>query len=154
MTKNHSTLFNDMDSSDGYNCKVQLTESKKHIVLTAMFLSDVYAFPLFSETWTYDKDEAGRAIKTFNRCVNIVEDMKVEYEDEELPGPTLQGLAREALRYIDIDRKKDTPSRSLEAAKYLDGGVADWRSSIYGNRMPGQNSHSINITNHGTINFS
>jgi len=151
MSKGHKTDFNDTMDSDGYTCKVQLTESKSRIVLTAVFMSDVHSFPLFSEAWKYPKEEIKRAVKTFNRCVNVVEDLKIEYEDEDMPGPTLQGMARETLRYLDIDRKNVTPSRSLEAAKYLDG-ENDWRSSIYGNRMPHQQGHlltppTVNITN-------
>lgn len=143
MTKGHHTEFNGTMDSDGYTCKVQLTESKKRIVLTAVFMNEVHSFPLFSEGWKYPKEESRRAVKAFNRCVNVVEDLKTEYEDDDIPGPTLQGMAREALRYVDIDRKNVTPSRSLEAAKYLDG-VTDWRSSIYGNRMPSQYGHPIN----------
>jgi len=143
MTKGHATEFNDTMDKDGYTCKVQLTESKKRIVLTAVFMNEVHSFPLFSEAWKYPKNESRRAVKAFNRCVNVVEDLKTEYEDDDIPGPTLQGMAREALRYVDIDRKNVTPSRSLEAAKYLDG-VTDWRSSIYGNRMPSQYGHPIN----------
>lgn len=151
MSKGHETQFNDTMDKDAYTCKVQLTESKRRIVLTAVFMNEVHSFPLFSEAWKYPKEEAARAVKTFNRCVNVVEDLKTEFEDDDMPGPTLQGMAREALRYVDIDRKNVTPSRSLEAAKYLDG-VTDWRSSIYGNRMPHQYDHpinppTINITN-------
>jgi len=154
MSKGHKTDFNDVVSSDGYNCKVQLTESKKRIVLNVNFFNDMQSFPLYSESWKYPKEETKRAVKTYNRCVNLIEDLKVEYEDEEIPGPTLQGMARESLRYIDIDRKNVTPSRSLEAAKYLEG-EQDWRSSIYGNRLPHQQGHpltppSINITNTGS----
>jgi hypothetical protein len=159
MTKGHKTEFNDTMDKDGYTCKVQLTESKKRIVLTTVFMNEVHSFPLFSEAWKYPKEESRRAVKAFNRCVNVVEDLKTEYEDDDMPGPTLQGMAREALRYVDIDRKNVTPSRSLEAAKYLDG-VTDWRSSIYGNRMPHQYEHplnppTINITNTGSgiVNF-
>ena len=117
-------------------------------------MNDVHSFPLYSEAWKYPKEESKRAIKTFNRCVNIVEDLKTEYEDDDMPGPTLQGMAREAMRYLDIDRKNVTPSRSLEAAKYLDG-VTDWRSSIYGNRLPHQYGHplnppTVNIVNTGS----
>jgi hypothetical protein len=153
MSKDHSTGFNDTMSSDGYTCKVSLTESKSRIVLTAVFMNDVHSFPLYSENWKYPKEEIKRALKTYNRCVNVVEDLKAEYEDDDMPGPTLQGMAREALRYLDIDRKDVAPSRSLEAAKYLDGET-DWRSSIYGNRMPHQYGHpltppTINITNTG-----
>ena len=158
MTKGHNTEFNDTMDSDGYTCKVQLTESKSRIVLTAVFMNSVHAFPLYSEAWKYPKEEAKRAIKTFNRCVNTVEDLKAEYEDDDMPGPTLQGMAREALRYLDIDRKNVTPSRSLEAAKYLDGET-DWRSSIYGNRMPHQQGHpltppTVNIINTGAGNIN
>ena len=158
MTKGHDVSFNDTMDSDGYTCKVQLTESKSRIVLTAVFMNDVHSFPLFSEAWKYPKEEAKRAIKTFNRCVNVVEDLKAEYEDDDMPGPTLQGMAREAMRYLDIDRKNITPSRSLEAAKYLDG-VTDWRSSIYGNRLPSQQGHpltppTVNIINTGAGNIN
>jgi hypothetical protein len=154
MSKDHKTEFNDTMDKDGYHCKVQLTESKKRIVLTAVFMSEVHAFPLYSEAWKYPKEESKRAIKTFNRCVNVIEDLKTEYEDDDMPGPTLQGMSREALRYIDIDRKNVTPSRSLEAAKYLEGET-DWRSSIYGNRLPSQYGHplnppTVNITNTGS----
>jgi len=160
MSKDHSTDFNDVASSDGYNCKIALTESKSRIVLTAVFMNNVHAFPLYSENWKYPKEEIKRALKTYNRCINVVEDLKAEFEDDEMPGPTLQGMSREALRYIDIDRKDVAPSRSLEAAKYLDGET-DWRSSIYGNRLPSQQGHpltppTINITNTGagSINIS
>jgi len=158
MTKGHNTEFNDTMDSDGYTCKVQLTESKSRIVLTAVFMNSVHAFPLYSEAWKYPKEESKRAIKTFNRAVNVVEDLKAEYEDDDMPGPTLQGMAREAMRYLDIDRKNVTPSRSLEAAKYLDGET-DWRSSIYGNRMPHQYGHplnppTVNIINHGAGNIN
>lgn len=146
-TKQHETEYNDFDEGDGYNCKVQLTESKNKIVLTVNFMNNVHAFPLYSEIWKYPKKESKRAIKTFNRCVNVLEDLKTDFEDEAMPGPTLQGMAREALRYVDIDRKKEAPSRSLEAAKYLDGET-DWRSSLYGNRMPSQQP-VINISNSG-----
>ena len=154
MSKGHNTDFNDVMSSDGYNCKIQLTESKSRIVLNVNFLSDIHAFPLYAESWKYPKEEVKRALKTYNRCVNVIEDLKAEYEDDDMPGPTLQGMARETLRYVDIDRKNVAPSRSLEAAKYLDGEM-DWRSSIYGNRLPHQYSHpltppSINITNTGS----
>ena len=154
MSKGHNTEFNDTMDSDGYTCKVQLTESKSRIVLTAVFMNSVHSFPLFSEAWKYPKEEGKRAIKTFNRAVNVVEDLKAEYEDDDMPGPTLQGMAREAMRYLDIDRKNVTPSRSLEAAKYLEGET-DWRSSIYGNRMPHQYGHplnppTVNITNTGS----
>jgi len=158
MSKGHNTEFNDTMDSDGYTCKVQLTESKSRIVLTAVFMNDVHSFPLYSEAWKYPKEETKRAVKTFNRCVNVVEDLKAEYEDDDMPGPTLQGMAREAMRYLDIDRKNVTPSRSLEAAKYLEGET-DWRSSIYGNRMPHQQGHplnppTVNITNTGSGNIS
>lgn len=160
MTKGHNTEFNDTMDSDGYNCKVQLTESKSRIVLTAVFMNNVHSFPLYSEAWKYPKEESKRAIKTFNRCVNVIEDLKTEYEDEDMPGPTLQGMAREAMRYLDIDRKNITNNRSLEAAKYLEGET-DWRSSLYGNRMPHQYGHpltppTINITNtgNGNVNFN
>ncbi len=158
MTKNHNTEFNDTMDKDGYNCKVQLTESKNRIVLTAVFMNNVHSFPLYSEAWKYPKEESKRAIKTFNRCVNLIEDLKTEYEDEEMPGPTLQGMARESLRYVDIDRKNVTPSRSLEAAKYLDGET-DWRSSLYGNRLPSQYGHplnppTVNIVNTGAGNIN
>ena len=76
MTKGHATEFNDTMDSDGYTCKVQLTESKRRIVLTAVFMNEVHSFPLFSEAWKYPKDESKRAVKTFNRCVNVVEDLK------------------------------------------------------------------------------
>jgi len=154
MSKDHDTNFNNNGESDGYHCKIQLTESKNRISLTANFLSDIMAYPLFTQVWTYPKNEIKRAIKTFNRNVNVIEDIKAEYEDDELPGPSLQGLARETLRFVDIDRKLKAPSRSLEAAKYLEGET-DWRSSIYGNRMPEQQFPStVNINNHGTVNFS
>jgi hypothetical protein len=158
MSKGHTVDFNDTMSSDGYTCKVQLTESKSRIVLTAVFMNDVHSFPLYSEAWKYPKEETRRAMKTYNRCVNIVEDLKTEYEDDDLPGPTLQGMAREGLRYLDIDRKNVAPSRSLEAAKYLDG-VSDWRSSLYGNRLPHQYGHplqppTVNITNTGSGNIN
>lgn len=148
-SKAHEVEFNDVDKKDGYICKVQLTDCKNGIILTASFISGIYAFNLFKEVWNYPSNEKKRAIKTYNRCINVIEDLKGDYEDEDMPGPTLQGLAREALRYIDIDRKKPTNNRSLEAAKYLDG-EGDYANNIYGNRMP---VTTININNNGVVNI-
>jgi len=152
MSKRHNVEFNDNDANDGYNVKVALTESKKGITLTLNVMSEVYSFPSYSETWKYEKKESSRAVKTYNRCLNIVEDVKVDHEDEDLAGPSLQGLMRESLRYLDIDRKKETNNRSLEAAKYQNG-ESDWRNSLYGGRL---DSPVININNsgEGTINIS
>jgi hypothetical protein len=135
----------------GYFVKVQLTENVNKIILVAQFLSDIYAFPLFKEIWHYKKGEMKRAIKTYNRVVNVLEDLKTDFEEDETPGPTLQGMAREELRFIDPDRKRSTNIRSLEASKDVPG-EADWRSSIYGNRYP---APQINIsnTNGGIVNF-
>jgi len=151
-SKRHNTEFNDNDANDGYSIKIALTESKSGIVLTANLMSAVYSFPSYSETWKYEKKEATRAFKTYNRCVNVVEDIKVDHEEEELAGPSLQGLMRETLRYIDIDRKKETNNRSLEAAKYQ-SGETDWNNSIYSGRL---NQPIVNINNsgEGTININ
>lgn len=148
-TKDHNIAFARQDYNDGYQAKIQLTQNKNKIILTARFISDVQAMPLYTEMWAYGEEEHARAVKTFNRVVNVVEDMKVDFEDAEVPGPTLQGKTREQLRYIDIERKRQTNNRSLEAAKYMDGGVTDWRESLYGNRYP-----IININNQGVVNFS
>lgn len=152
MSKKHNVELNDTDESDSYNIKVALTEGKKGIVITVNVMSGVYSFPSYSETWNYDKKESNRAIKTYNRCVNILEDLKIDHEDNGMSGPSLQGLVREGLRYVDIDRKKETNNRSLEAAKYQNG-ESDWRSSLYGNRL---NTPVININNsgEGTININ
>jgi hypothetical protein len=147
--KEHDTQFARQDFNDGYSCKVQLSENKHQVILTARFLSNIRSMPLYTEMWAYGLEEKGRALKTFNRIVNVVEDLKLDEEDSESVGPTLQGSAREQLRYIDIERKRQTNNRSLEAAKYLDGGVTDWRESIYGNRYP-----SITINNSGVVNFN
>lgn len=146
--KEHSTDFARQDFNDGYSCKVQLSENKNKVILTARFLSNIRSMPLYTEMWAYDVNEKNRAVKTFNRIVNVVEDMKLDREDDDSVGPSLQGTAREELRYVDIDRKRQTNNRSLEAAKYLDGGVTDWRESIYGGRYP-----VININNQGIVNF-
>ena len=148
-TKEHEVDFAKQDFNDGYFCKVQLTENKNQTIVTARVLSDIRSFPLFQDIWVYGNNENKRAIKTFNRIVNVLEDTKIDFEEDETPGPTLQGVIREELRYIDIERKRDTHNRSLEAAKYLDG-VTDWRESLYGNRYP-----VININNsNGVVNFN
>lgn len=151
-SRKHNTEFNDNDANDGYNIKIALTESKSGIVLTVNLMSEVYSFPSYSEIWKYEKKESTRAFKTYNRCVNVIEDIKIDHEDEELAGPSLQGLMRETLRYIDIDRNKETNNRSLEAAKYQ-SGESDWRSSLYGGRL---NQPIVNINNsgEGTININ
>ena len=151
----HTSRSHDVDyavyaNNDGYAGKVQLVENNNKIVLTARILNSVYHFPLLEEQWHYMPQEKRRSIKTFNRVVNILEDIKVEIEAEEMPGPTLQGLMREELRFIDIDRKKGSSNRSLEAAKFIPG-ESDWRSSLYGNRYP---TPPITITNHGDIYLS
>jgi hypothetical protein len=149
-SKDHNVDFAGNDDNDGYHVKIQLTESKNKIVINARFLGDIYAFPLFEETWHYEKDEKKRAIKTFNRIANVLEDMKADLEEDELPGPSIQGKAREELRYIDIDRKKALNNRSLEAAR-KETGETDWRDSIYSGRYPVQ---AININNNGTVYFN
>ena len=151
-SRKHDVEFADTDDNDAYSVKVALTESKKGIVLTVNIMSEVYSFPSYSETWKYEKKEANRAFKTYNRCVNVLEDIKVDHEDNDLSGPSLQGLVREGLRYVDIDRKKETNNRALEAAKYQDGET-NWRNSLYGGRL---DAPVINISNsgEGTININ
>jgi hypothetical protein len=123
LSKQHKTDFHDIDKGDGYFCKLQLSGGVEGITLVANFLSDVYAFPLYSEIWFYDNNEEVRAT------------MKVDYEENGLIAPNLQAVAREALRFVDIDRKKRAPSRSLEAAKFEERET-DWRKTIYGPRYP------------------
>jgi hypothetical protein len=151
-TKSHEVEFAGHDDSDGYHVKVQFTENKNKIIIVAHFISNLYAFPLFEDVWHYEKTERKRATKTFNRIVNVLEDMKIDVEDGEMPGPSLQGKAREELRYIDIDRKKALHNRSLEAAR-MEPGEPHWRNSLYGGRYP---VPAININNSsgGTIYFN
>jgi len=87
------------------------------------------------ETWLYDKKEAKRASKTYNRIINVLEDLKSDAEDDELPTPSIQGKVREELRYIDVERKKPAISSSMKAAR-SEPGEEDWRKSLYGNRYP------------------
>jgi hypothetical protein len=141
-TKAHTIGFNDTMSSDSYRCDVHLTESRSRIVLSVVFMNNVHSFPLYSEAWKYSKDESKKAMKTYNKCVNLVEDLKVECEFEEIPGPVLQAMARSTFRNVDKDRKHITPSRYLEAEKDLTVET-DWRSSIYGNRLPSQQGHPL-----------
>jgi hypothetical protein len=149
LSKSHQTGFANSETNDGYRARIELTENKNKITLSCRFLSDVYSFALFEDEWHYDKKEIKRALKTFNRIVNVIEDLKMDFEDDETPGPTLQGKAREELRFIDIDRKKPLNNRSLEAARY-ETGESDWRSSLYGNRYP---SPAIVVNNNGVVNF-
>lgn len=147
--QSHRTDFSVQDDSDGYYCQIQATESKNKITLVARFLSDVYGYPLFEDMWHYKTGQGKRAFKTFNRLINVIEDLKIEMEDDEIPGPTLQSKAREELRYVDIEHKVDTHNRSLEAAKFLNG-ESDWRGSLYGSRYP---EREISISNYGTLNI-
>ena len=149
-TRDHEIKYATHDTNDGYFVKVQLTENKNKIVLVAQFLSNLHAYPLYKDTWHYDKKEGGRALKTYNRVVNVLEDLKIDFEDDETPGPTLQGMAREELRFVDIDRKKDANNVSLNASKY-GAGEGDWRSSLYSNHYPVVN---ITNTNGGIVNFN
>lgn len=145
--RSHDVEYSVYENNDGYSGRVQLVENKNKIVLSARVLNKVYHFPLLEERWHYGMSERARALKTFNRVVNVMEDMKVEIENDETPGPILQGIMREEMRFIDVDRKKGTRNRSLEASKF-EPGESDWRSSLYGNRYP---SPPISITNHGDI---
>jgi hypothetical protein len=146
-TKEHTVKFAKPGYGDGCRSQVELTENINGILLAARFMTDIYSFPLYEELWTYPKEEIKRSIKTFNKIVNIVEDMKTEVEDKNLPTPSIQGTAREELRYIDTERKKPVNNRSLQAARDLEG-VEDWRQSLYGGRYAGP---QINIDNKGTI---
>lgn len=149
-SKSHKTNFAKQSLGDGCFADIELTESKNSVLIAVRLLTKVYSFPLLEETWNYDKKEMKRAIKTYNRIINVLEDLKLEVEDDETPTPTIQGLAREELRYVDIDRKKPTNNVSLEASKQ-ETGSGDWRQNIYGNRYP---KHTIEITNNGTININ
>lgn len=147
-TKSHDVDFSDNDSSDGYTAKLTMTENKNNIIINVKFIGNIYSFPLFEETWVYNKEEGVRASRVYNRIVNVVEDLKVDFEDDSVPGPVLQGKAREELRYIDIDKKKKTNNVSLEAAKGIPG-EGDWRNSLYSGKYP-----VININNSGIVNFN
>ncbi|CAK9251258.1 unnamed protein product [Sphagnum jensenii] len=58
--------------------------------------------------------------------------------------PSIQGKAREELRFIDIDRKKPAISTAQKAARY-ETGASDWRNSIYVRQ--GQNRDRWLVTN-------
>lgn len=149
-SRSHELDIAKQTNGDGSKIKIQFTESKNQICIVARFLTELYSFPLFEETWIYDKKEMKRAVKTYNRIINVLEDLKADTEDDDLPTPSLQGAAREELRFIDIERKKPLNNRSLEAARH-EPGVVDWRNSLYGNRYP---ATTVNINNNGTINLS
>lgn len=147
-SKEHVVDIAKQGNDDPARGKIWLTESKNKITLTASFYTGTYSFPLYEESWFYPKEENKRAFKTYNHIVHVLEDMKMDVEDDELPMPSLQGWARETLRYIDPDRKKPTNNLALSSARN-EPGSSDWRESIYGNRYP-----TINITNQGTININ
>jgi len=146
-TRNHNVSY-DTDQGDSYEARILLKNTKDYIVIQLKVNTDIYSFPTVDKEWHYEKEkERGRANKTYNRLVNLMEDMKIDFEDNELPGPTLHGKIMEELRFIDIDKTPKTHNRSLEAAKYKPG-VDDIRQSIYGKRyLP----PTINISNTGGI---
>jgi len=148
--KDHKVSFAKQSVGDGCHAHIELTESKNSIIIEAQLLTKVYSFPLFEDKWVYPKKEMKRSIKTFNRIVNVLEDLKLDVEDDDTPTPTIQGMAREELRFVDIDRKKETNNVSLEASK-RESDNGDWRQNIYGNRYPQQ---TVTINNSGTININ
>lgn len=150
-SKDHSVDFSSTGFRDGYTAKIQLTNSKTGARISVVVVSNIYSFPLIEENWEYPEKENKRCVKTFNRCVNIFEDLKADFEEDDTPGPTLQGFVREAFRYVDVDRKLKTNNRSLEGAKYSEG-VSDWRESLYGGHYPPK--PTININNSGTVNIN
>lgn len=148
--KEHKVSFAKQSVGDGCHAHIELTESKNSIIIEVQLLTKIYSFPLFEDKWVYPKSEVKRSIKTFNRIVNVLEDLKIETEADDTPTPTIQGLAREELRFVDIDRKKETNNISLEASK-READNGDWRQNIYGNRYPQQ---TVTINNNGTININ
>ena len=149
-SKDHKIGFAKQSVGDGCRADVELTESKNSAIIDVQLMTKMYSFPLFEDKWVYPKKEIKRAIKTYNRIVNVLEDLKIEVEDDDTPTPTIQGLAREELRFIDIDRKKPTNNVSTEAAK-REAGNGDWRENLYGNRYPQQ---TVQINNSGVININ
>jgi hypothetical protein len=145
--RDHNTYF-DTDQGDSYQSRVVLKNTKDYIVIQLKVNTDIYSFPTIDKEWHYSKDEErARASKTYNRLVNLLEDLKIDFEDNEMPGPTLHGKIEEEIRFVDIDRSKKTNNRSLEAAKYKPG-VDDIRQSLYGPRyLP----PTINISNTGGV---
>lgn len=150
MNKDHKVAFAKQSVGDGCHAMIELTESKNSAIIDVQLLTKIYSFPLFEDKWVYPKKEIKRAVKAYNRIVNVLEDLKLEVEDDDTPTPTIQGLAREELRFIDIDRKKETNNVSLEASK-REAQDGDWRQNIYGNRYPQQ---TVTINNNGTININ
>ena len=149
-SRDHEVSLARQNNDDGTTCKINLVESKNKIEVNVTFMNNVWAFPLYAETWVYPKEERKRATKTYNRVVNVIEDLKMDVEDDEMPTPSVQGKAREELRYVDIDRKKPTNNPVHQAARH-EAGEPDWRNSLYGNRYPQQ---VVNISNNGTINIT
>lgn len=146
-SREHLVNIAKQNNEDGVSCKVNLIENKNKIEINVNFINDIWAFPMYTEVWVYPKEEMKRAVKSFNRIVNVLEDLKTDAEDDELPAPSVQGKAREELRYIDVDRKKPVNNPSQKAAR-SEPGEADWRNSLYGNRYPQQ---IVNINNNGQI---
>lgn len=146
-SKEHAVDIAKQANDDSTRGKIMLTESKNKITIALSFYTGMYSFPLYEEVWYYPKEEIKRAMKTYNHIVHILEDMKMDVEDDELPIPSVQGWAREALRFIDVERKKPTNNVSLQSSRF-EPGTSDWRESLYGNRYP---NPTININNSGTI---
>ncbi len=146
-TRQHITDISRQNDADGATCKVSMVESKAKYAVNVTYTTDIYAFPLFEETWIFAKGEGKRAIKVYNRIVNILEDLKAESEDAEVPTPSIQGKVREELRFVDVDRKKPPISISQAASRH-EPGETDWRQTIYGNRYP---NPTVVIQNDGTI---
>ena len=130
-------IFGDVQryGMDAYRCQVYNTVTAHKITISVSVSLDQFGTIVFQDFWKYDLSEKERAKITYSKIKKAVKDIFDKFETNEIPNSMLHSNIREAVRFIDIKDKPPSRMVWIDAARKQEG-VADWRSSLYGNRYP------------------
>ncbi len=118
----HSLKFINTDTnSDTYECEVIIKRTDYNVEVRLGVISSILAYPAFEQFWIYGSGNYKEAAKTYNKIIHTIEDIKIDYEAEIVPGSTLSAMIREAMRPIDPMHKETMRQVPLNESIFIEG---------------------------------
>lgn len=124
---------------DAYEVRLFKTKTPRLIAISLNIWNSHLGEMTFQEFWKYGLNEESKAGSAYKKMITVAEDVTKQFtsgEDHDAPNNQIANVLRKRLWEVDREHlaKSNIPSvnYSREKATY----VEDWRSSIYGNRYP------------------
>lgn len=128
-------------NSDVYTLSVYLRKfdhnTKPNYKIMLVLSSSILAYPALEMAWEFEDDNSDYELATrvYHRICDEVDQIKTEFDRSMAPGSVLAPKIREAVKPIAAARQLKKNQVPLDEAD-LEGGVSDWRMSIYGGHYP------------------